>query len=47
MDSVLKFPARAYEYINYNYGFIGVLVATLLLIMFLLSIYFWFDRRKA
>jgi hypothetical protein len=47
MESIFRMPGRAYEYINYNYGFIGVLVASLLLIMFCLSVYFWFDRRRA
>lgn len=46
MEAILRFPAQAYDYVSYNYGFIGILVATLLLIMFCLSVYFWFDRRR-
>jgi hypothetical protein len=47
MDAIFRYPAKAYEYVNGHYGFVGVLVAALLLIMFLLSVYFWFDRRRA
>jgi hypothetical protein len=46
MESLLSFPADAYDYVKFNYGFIGLLVGGLALVMLALTIYFWFDRRK-
>ena len=47
MDSILKFPSRTYDYVYGHYGSIGVLFGALILIMFFLSVYFYFDRRRA
>jgi hypothetical protein len=46
MDQLSSGPGQAYDYIHAQYGMVGVIVAALLLVVGLLSVVFWYDRRR-
>jgi len=46
MDELLSYPGQAYEYINGQYGFVGVIFAGLVLVMSGMGLFIWLDRRK-
>lgn len=46
MGDLLKLPGQAYDYIDREYGIIGLIVAALLIVVAGCFAMFWFDRRK-
>lgn len=46
MDDILSLPTRAYNYINIQYGTIGLIVVGLLIAVAIVGAFIWFDRRK-
>jgi hypothetical protein len=46
MDRISSYPSQAYDYVNGNYGTVGLIVAGVLIVVAVISIMVWFDRRK-
>jgi len=46
MNDITSFPGRAYDYIHYQYGTVGLIVAGVMLVVAVVSVCIWFDRRK-
>ncbi len=46
MDQITSFPGDAYDYIHGNYGTIGLIVAGVCLVVAMVSVFIWLDRRK-
>ena len=46
MDSIISFPGRAYDYIDSQYGQVGLIIAGLLIVVAIVSLMIWMDRRK-
>lgn len=46
MDEIFALPSRAYNYIHYQYGMIGLLVVGLLITVGIVGVFVWWDRRK-
>jgi hypothetical protein len=46
MNTVTSFPSQAYDYVNGNYGTIGVIIAGVAIVLAAVSVMIWFDRRK-
>ena len=46
MDALLSFPSRSYRYIDAEYGSLGLIMASLLIIVAAVCILTWADRRK-
>jgi len=46
MTDIIDFPGRAYRYIDAQYGTIGLIVAGLMIVVALIGVFVWMDRRK-
>lgn len=46
VNEILELPIQAYDWVYGNYGFIGVMVALLLVVLTIFGTFVWFDRRK-
>lgn len=46
MDQIITFPEQAYDYINGNYGIIGLIVAGVGIVVAIVGVFIWLDRRK-
>jgi hypothetical protein len=46
MNEVLSKPVQAYDYIYLHYGTVGLIVAGLMIVVAVVSLCIWFDRRK-
>ena len=46
MDSIFRIPTRAYEYVYYTYGWFGVLFAGLAVVLAIVTVCIWWDRRR-
>lgn len=46
MTDILSYPSRAFDYIQMQYGTIGLMFAALILIVGVISIFIWLDRRR-
>lgn len=46
MDKITSFPGQAYDYIYGNYGTVGVIIAGVVIVVFVVGVLVWFDRRK-
>ncbi len=43
---ILRLPGRAYDYVYGGYGWFGVAFAGVALVLLIVGIMIWFDRRK-
>ena len=41
MDTIISFPGRAFDYVNDQYGTVGLMV-----VVGIVGVLTWFDRRK-
>ena len=46
MDQITSFPGFAYDYIHGNYGTVGLIVAGVGIVVAIVGVFIWFDRRK-
>jgi hypothetical protein len=46
MDQIISLPGQAYDYVYGHYGTIGLIIAGLLIVVTIVSVMVWFDRRK-
>lgn len=46
MDRITSFPGYAYDYIYGNYGMVGLIVAGVGIVVAVVGVFIWFDRRK-
>jgi len=46
MDQILSYPGQAYDYVYGNYGTVGLIIAGLLIVVTVVSVMVWFDRRR-
>ena len=46
MDEIISFPGRAYDYIDGQYGTVGLIVTGVMLVVAIVTLFIWFDRRK-
>ncbi len=43
---IFRFPGHLYDHLYGSYGWLGVTVASLSLVMLTVSLLTWFDRRR-
>jgi hypothetical protein len=46
MNSVLSYPGQAYDYVYGHYGLTGLIVAGVGIVVGVVSVMIWMDRRK-
>lgn len=46
MDSVKSIPSDAYNYVYGQYGTVGVIVAGVVIVVAVVGVLTWLDRRK-
>jgi len=46
MDTLLEFPGRAYDYVNYEYGFVGLVMLGVGIVVGIVFVFIWMDRRR-
>jgi hypothetical protein len=46
MNEITSLPGQAYDHINHNYGTVGLIVAGVMIVVAIVSVCIWFDRRK-
>jgi hypothetical protein len=46
MDTIISYPGMAYDYIYGNYGVVGLIVAGVAIVVAIVSLLIWLDRRK-
>lgn len=46
MDQITSFPGYVYDYIYGNYGTIGLIVAGVGIVVGIVGVFIWWDRRK-
>lgn len=46
MDTIISFPGRAFDYVNDQYGTVGLIVIGLMVVVGIVGVLTWFDRRK-
>jgi len=46
MDDLFSLPGRAYDYVYSTHGYIGLLVAGLAVVVGIVFVFIFFDRRK-
>ena len=46
MDQITSFPGYAYDYIYGNYGTVGMIVTGVGIVVAIVGVFIWFDRRK-
>ncbi len=43
---LLDYPVNAYNYVHFHYGTVGVIVACIIVLMSVITVFFWLDRRR-
>lgn len=46
MDSIIAFPGRAYDYVQGQYGTVGLIVVGVMIVVAIVGFFVWLDRRK-
>lgn len=46
MNDLLSMPNRAFQYVDAQYGTIGLIVAGLMIAVGVIGVFIWIDRRK-
>ena len=46
MDTIISIPGRAFDYVNGQYGTVGLIVIGLIVVVGIVGVLTWFDRRK-
>jgi hypothetical protein len=46
MNSISSYPEQAYNYVYGSYGTVGLIVAGVGIVVAIVSVMVWFDRRK-
>jgi hypothetical protein len=46
MDSILSLPGQGYDYIHGHFGTTGVIFAGVMLVVAIVAVMIWYDRRK-
>jgi hypothetical protein len=46
MSELTSYPAQAYDYVYGNFGLTGLIVAGVGIVVAIVSMMVWFDRRK-
>lgn len=46
MDQIISLPEHAYDYVYGQYGTIGLIVASLMIVVAIVGVFIWWDRRK-
>ena len=46
MDTIISIPGRAFDYVNGQYGTVGLIVIGLMVVVGIVGVLTWFDRRK-
>ena len=46
MDDLTAMPGRAFRYVEAQYGTVGLIVAGLMIVVAVIAVFIWFDRRK-
>ncbi|HJZ92189.1 MAG TPA: hypothetical protein VKE40_15040 [Gemmataceae bacterium] len=46
MNEITAMPGKAYDYINGHFGTVGLIVTGVAIVVLIVSILIWFDRRK-
>ncbi|HKB03199.1 MAG TPA: hypothetical protein VKD90_13315 [Gemmataceae bacterium] len=46
MDQISSFPGKMYDYIYGQYGTVGLIVAGVVIVIAIISVMIWLDRRK-
>ena len=46
MRDVASYPGQAYDYIYTNFGLTGLIIAGVAIVVAVVSMMVWFDRRK-
>ena len=46
MNEITSLPSRVYDHINSQYGTVGLIVAGVIIVVAIVSVFIWFDRRK-
>jgi hypothetical protein len=46
MDKYSQMPGQAYDYIYNNYGTPGLIVAGVAIVLAVVGVFIWLDRRK-
>ncbi len=46
MDNFTSLPSRAYDWVYGNYGNVGLIVAGVMIVVGIVSIFVFLDRRK-
>ncbi|WP_020470539.1 hypothetical protein [Zavarzinella formosa] len=46
MDDIVALPGRAFRYVDAQYGTIGLMVVGLMIVVAVIGIFIWLDRRK-
>jgi hypothetical protein len=46
MDKIAAMPGKAYDYIYGQFGTVGLIVTGVAIVIAIVSVLIWFDRRK-
>ena len=46
MNSITSYPSQAYDYVYGQFGLTGLIVAGVALVVSVVSMMIWFDRRR-
>lgn len=46
MERVTAWPGEAYDYVYGNYGTLGLIVVGLAVVVAIVAVFVWLDRRK-
>lgn len=46
MDQILSMPGQAYDYVYGQHGTVGLIVVGVMIVVAVVSVLIWFDRRK-
>ena len=46
MDSILSIPSQGYDYIHSHFGTTGLIFAGVLLVVAIVAVMIWYDRRR-
>jgi hypothetical protein len=46
METITALPEQMYDYVHGQYGTVGLIVAGVILVVLIVCVFIWFDRRK-
>ena len=46
MDEITSYPGMAYDYIYGNYGLVGLIATGVAIVVAIVAVLIWLDRRK-